>query len=358
MIASFAVATWFFLMQYLVGGRVKEVGRRSKVLLLVLSWIVLETYRIYCQASFPDIPNYADIFEEAGFSWASVGAGFWEQFLHSEVEVGYSLLMSAFKLISYDYNVFLLAVHVLELAALKYFVDKYGVPLMDALPIFLCLTYPTFQIGMLRQALAMCLVLVALVHIKRKLVFVLFVVIAASFHLSALMCLLLVFADKPLKLWVAVALFLVGLGLYLTQTDIVRWLLPLVSLEGSPRALRVFYYLDDDRANSFLGIGFWERVLFFVSMCLVYARLHATKGLTQSHVLFFNLGLALILLQMVFYSSPTITSRLRYFIVIFPALFISQYIYQQCRSVLRWGYRAALTAYLLMYLYFLASYLA
>ena len=72
----------------------------------------------------------------------------------------------------------------------------------------------------------------------------------------------------------------------------------------------------------------------------------------------YNLGVTVILLQMYFFASPTITSRLRYYIVIFPVIFVVEYIRRNIDSYQkRICYMLPVYGYLFLYLYTRAGYL-
>ncbi len=154
-----------------------------------------------------------------------------------------------------------------------------------------------------------------------------------------------------------------GIGsliLYIYQIDIAQFIDDYIYSGKLFRIERIRYYTYDVwRPNNYLGIGFWERILLFILINLAYTDLLRKNKINRYNNVIYNLGVSVILLQLIYFSNPTITSRIRYYIVIFPIIFLSEYIYSETSNkMLKWLYLPALFAYLYMYTRFLSSYLA
>lgn len=206
-------------------------------------------------------------------------------------------------------------------------------------------------------------------------------------------CVLLIWADRFISPKYLTYAFIVSLAIYLLKIELINDLWGHFFLEDSNR---VNFYLNVERENNYLGIGFWERVISFVVMTYCYNKLIMKQNRSEYVVynlpdstlsgpinnvsmkeasckmnkktlnnvsyntmtVLYNLGVSVILLQMYFFSSPTITSRLRYYIVIFPMIFIVEYIRQNINNYKkRLFFMLPVYGYLLLYLYTQASYL-
>lgn len=357
---------------------------------LLVGFILLQILRIYCQRDFPDIPEYRDLFNNAksftDIIEGNIGFGYFVSETSLEVESGYRVFMSLFKSFSEDYSLFLFFISIIELSSFYFFIKRMRINAFCALPIYISLTYITFQIGMLRQALAFCIFLLAIVNLHRKWIYLWLIIIGFFFHRSMAFCLLLIWADKFVSPKFFISAFILSLIVYVLKIELINDLWAYFFMEDSNR---VNFYLNVERENNYLGIGFWERVVSFVVMTYFYNKLILKQNLTTCiHILsnstilesidslsmkkvkyrlnkncgimtiFYNLGVSVILLQMFFFSSPTITSRLRYYIVIFPMIFIVEYIRHNINSYKkRICYMLPIYGYLLLYLYTQAGYL-
>jgi hypothetical protein len=210
---------------------------------------------------------------------------------------------------------------------------------------------------MLRQALAFCFFLLALMYINRKFIFFLLLFIGLAFHNSMIFCFLLFWVDKFINRKFFYYIFICSLIIYILKIDLINFLLPHITLIESNASFRVGYYMDVDRPNSYLGIGFWDRSILFILMNIIYSKLLGENKINKFNNLIYNLGVSVIIVQMIFFSSPTITSRLRYYIVLFPVIFISEYIYSKKKDRFNWLYQILFIMYLLMYLTFQSTYL-
>jgi hypothetical protein len=361
MLLSLIVLLYFLFIQFFANNEGKYINKNLQFYVLFLSFVILNILRIYCQSIFPDIPNYKSVFETIKpISFVikyGYGLEYYSEYNLSVVEVGFRIFISIFKLISNNYNFFLFFISIIELSVFYFFCKKYKINTVNAFPIYIALTYLTFEIGMLRQALAFCCFLYALIYINRIYIYLFFIILGFTFHRSILFCALLFWAHKSIKRGIIYYIFIFSLILYLFKIDLINYFLPFLKIEDTIQGGRINFYMNVNRENNFLGIGFWERLILFILMNLVYSDLLRKNNINENNNLVYNLGISSILLQMIFFSSPTITSRLRYFIVIFPVIFISEYIYSECKSKIKWLYQFLFILYLLMYLDFQATYL-
>ena len=351
------VIFYFFIIQFFTNTAKSDSEKSYRYFIIPISFVILNILRIYCQSFFPDIPNYKIIFEKIQPISFVLNSGIGLEFDEADIEVGYRVFVSVFKFFSNSFSLFLFFISTFQLSVFYFFCKKFKLKLVNAFPIYIALSYLTFQIGMQRQALAFCFFLLALVYINKKIIYLLFIALGFTFHNSMLICILFIWSDKFFNRYFLNFIFLISLLLYLIKYDIFDYVISKLSIYYSIDGSRLSFYLEDERVNNYLGIGFWERVLFFVSLNLVYTKMLLKNKITEFNNTIYNLGVQLILLQMIFFSSPTITSRLRYFILLFPAIFISEYIYTECKSNIKWGYQFIFSIYLLMYLFFQASYL-
>ena len=360
MLFSISVLSYLIIIQ-LFANNYRNANKEVQYLVLFISFIILNVFRIYGQSTFPDVEHYNFLFESINpiihlSSSVTDGRGI----LESNTEIGFTLFISIFKLFSKDYGFFLFVVSLIELSVFYYFCRKYKISMVNSFPVYFSLTYITFQIGMIRQALAFCFLLIALVYIERKKTFILFVLLGFLFHQSMIIGLLLLWSDKYIKRNIIYAIFLGSLILYIYQIDIAQFIDDYIYSGKLFRIERIRYYTYDVwRPNNYLGIGFWERILLFILINLAYTDLLRKNKINRYNNVIYNLGVSVILLQLIYFSNPTITSRIRYYIVIFPIIFLSEYIYSETSNkMLKWLYLPALFAYLYMYTRFLSSYLA
>lgn len=351
------VLAYFLTLQFVATRVDYSNSRFLPYFVSLISLIILNILRVYCQEYFPDIPNYKAIFEEIPAVSSIINADFRVDYYPPNIEIGFSLFISIFKFFSESYSWFLFFVSLIELLVFNIFCSKHRINIVNAIPVYLSFNYLTFQIGMLRQAMAFCIFLLALIYINRKIIYFIFILIGLSLHNSMIFCALLFWTDKIVNRVFYHIVFFLSIFLYVLKIDIISMFLPYVPLGDALSGGRISYYLDVNRPNAYLGIGFWDRLILYILMNLVYTRLVLKNEINKYNNLIFNLGISVIILQMVFFSSPTITSRLRYYTVLFPVIFISEYVYSKEKEGLTWLYQLLFIPYLLMYLIFQANYL-
>ncbi|WKD86100.1 hypothetical protein KCTC32516_01459 [Polaribacter huanghezhanensis] len=358
MIISGLLLFYFLILQFFAHNAKKYIGDGLPYLFLFVSLILLNLVRLYGQSSFPDIPEYKYMFEQIQPISFIIKNGYGLDDYAFTVEIGYRYFISIFKLFSSNFSSFLFFTSLIQLSVFYYFCKRYKISTVNAFPIYIALTYLTFQIGMLRQALAFCIFLIALIHINKKTIYLLLIFLGITFHNSMIFCLSLIWVDKFINRKLIYFLFLFSLILYVLKVDLINSIISFSGFDTEFDALRIGYYMNSvDRQNNYLGIGFWERVILFISMNFIYKELLINNKINKYNNLIYNLGVSVILLQIFFFASPTITSRLRYYTIIFPLIFISEYIYTISKNKLKWSYQFFFSIYLFIHLSFQVTYL-
>lgn len=357
MFFSFFILFYFLFIQFLFNNNFTR-DNGLKLFIAFFSFLLLESLRIYCQSFFGDIPNYKLIFEDIEPLTYLINNDYEIDYFYTNVELGYGVLISFFKIFSSNFDFFLLFISIFKLSVLYFFCKKFKVKIINVIPIYIALMFVTFEIGMLRQSIAFYFFLLGLVYINNKTVYIFLVTIACTFHLSAILCFLLIWSNKYVNRKIYYVLFIFALILYTFKIDLLNSVLSYFDLIKIGNLGRIDFYINEvDRVNNYFGIGFWERTLFFVIMNYIYTKLLKNNKVNKYNNLIFNIGIFAILFQLFFFSSPTILSRLRYYIIIFPALFIVQYLYVEFRAKSKYVFQLIFSSYLFLYLFFLTAYL-
>jgi len=361
MVFPIIVLLYFFLLYSLYDISPSSFKDRGiKGLTFLISFLLLQLLRLYCQDTFPDIPNYKDVFNEIKpltyvIKNKGTGMEYYDPETMTQVDFGFRFFISIFKVLSGSYSTFLIFVSIIELWSLSFFCRRFKISLLLIMPIYIALTYTAFQIGMLRQALAFCIFLISLCYIQKLPVYLFLVILGCFFHKSMIFCIFFFWCNKKVSIKYIHFLFLLSLMVYLLRVNYVGTFWNMLSLTDMGR---VNHYLDNGVDMSFLGVGFWERVILYVLMVIVYTKSFKAKTYDPKHTLIFNLGVSLIIFQLFFFASPTITSRLRYYIVIFPLLYLVLYMRENIRNKqLKVILYIPLVLYLCMYIFTQSGYL-
>lgn len=360
MIFSLLVLTFFIIIQFFSDRQnfyiTSRIRKKVKLLIFVVSFMLIELLRRYGQSKFGDIPNYKYIFNDVHSLFYLLQNNYSIDYFYTNVELGFLFLISLFKCFSNNFDFFLFFISLLQLSVFYFFCKKSNIKFFNALPIYVAMIFITFQIGMLRQSLGFLFFLLALVNHDKKLIFLLLIIVGCTFHISTAFCILFIFSNISINKKIYLFLFLISILIYIMKIDLVSGLSYYIELIELGNAGRVDYYLNEvDRANNYLGIGFWERVLYFILLYKIFNK-KLFKNVNYQNLIF-NIAFFSILFQIVFFASPTITSRLRYFVVIFPALIIAQFIYYEYRKGFKPIFQIIFSAYLVMYMFFLTTYL-
>jgi hypothetical protein len=367
MFIPFITLFYFYFLQFFEKLKKPNSGYSVKIFAVLVGFVLLQILRVYGQSVFPDIPNYNLIFKairpldfviENGY-----GLDYYEEsedygsLLIVPIEIGFSIFISVFKLFSQNFDLFLLLISFFQLSVFYIFCREKNINLVGAIMGYIGLTYITFQIGMLRQSIAFCFFLFALLKCNRKFIYIIFILLGFTFHRSILFCLFClwsnIFINRKLIYFVAIS----SLVIYLFQIDLMSDFFKLFSVIDGLETGRLDFYLNVDRSNNYLGVGFWERLILLIVINFAYSDLMNRNLITSNRNLLYNLGFIIIIIQLFFFSSPTITSRLRYYLVLFPILFLFDYIQLVKNINLKRLYQFFIFLYLQLQLYFLSSYL-
>ena len=366
MVLSFVILCLFYAFTFFEG--IKEnKDYLLKGFVAGFFYITLQLLRVYGQTFFPDIPEYYNIFnsiKSIDFVWINgYGLEHYEDIdefggvFAVPIEKGFLLLISIFKLFSGSFELFLLLISTFQLYIFYLFCKKLRIKVVAGLMAYTGLIFITFHLGMIRQSIAFCFFLIGLMNIDRKLLFTLTILLGTAFHKSLLICLFLLFSDVFIKRKLVYLLSVFSLILYIFQIDLITELINSVLYLDGFQLGKVDFYLNVDRSNNYLGIGFWERLTLLIVTNMAYSDLSKRNLVTSNMNLLFNVGLFIIILQLVYFASPTITSRFRYYFALFPILFLLEYAYLLKDLILKRMIICIIFVYLQSQLYFLGSYL-
>lgn len=354
---AFSLLIYFLILQFIANNGREFIDKVLGYYVIFVSFVILNLFRIYAQQIFPDIPNYEHIFASTSALKFDLKSGFSLNQYSSSVEIGFSIFISIFKIFSENFSIFLFFICLIELAVFYCFCKKYRIDLVNAFPIYIALTYVTFQIGILRQALACCLFLIGLIYINKKFIFILLGLLAFTFHRSAACWLLLFWVDRVFNRKILYIIIVSAVLVYLVKFDLYQFISSYsFYLEDILIGDRIAYYLYE-RENAYLGIGFWDRIFLLIMMNLAYRDLQLKNKINSRNNIIYNLGTVVLVLQMVLFSSPSLTSRLRFYFSIFPVIFLSEYINLELRNRLRSLFRFILVLYLMFHVYLKGTYL-
>lgn len=346
----------YFVMILLFGGTLKAaVGGNTRFVILLISVLCLNGLRLIGQNHFEDIENYREIYLTLPPLDVTNPSSLLNHAFLNDVDVGYQTLNLIFRLFGFNFELFLFAIFTAQIAVFYKFSNTFGINPVVSFATYVAVILMTFQLGMLRQAIAFCFFLVAIQRVDRKILFVALILIGATIHKSILFCLLLIWCDKRISLGNFFIVFSISVALYLLQIDLVALVFP--AFKEFDDFARVFFYLDVDRDNNYLGVGFWERMLLFFSISAVRNELNTRGKETWYMNVAFNVAMFAIIFQIIFFSSPTITSRLRLYAQVFPLIYISHYIFTELKGGIAWAYRTLYVLYLSWYFTFQINYL-
>jgi hypothetical protein len=366
------VLPFFILLLFQISSRVSEAKdfRNNVIFKLVvfgLLFILLQVLRIYGQQYFPDVPEYLNIFNSVKSIDFVLKFGYGLEhyedvddfggFISIPIERGFLYSISIFKFFSSSFSGFLFVLSLFQLSVFYLFCKRFNIPLISALTAYVGLLFITFHLGMLRQAIAFSFFLLGLINLNRKFLYVILIFIGSFFHKSIYVCLPFIFSDRLMPKTFLHVVSMTCLIIYIMKVDVVTGFLKyFVQIEAFDLA-KVGFYLNVERYNNYLGIGFWERLILLYALLFAQSDLHDKNLLNQKLNILFNLGLFIILFQLLFFSSPTLTSRFRYYFAIFPVLFLFEYLRKLGSVAFRRMGQFVILIYLHFQLFFLSSYL-
>lgn len=351
MAISFATLSILLISQYYYNSERYRRDYSGMACLFIFWFFGLQILRIISQQHFPDIPNYLDVYKNVTPVWEIGESPIFKG--SDNIEYGIIILMSLCKGCFDNYNFFLFIVSILELCALNFFCKRYDVKFINALLITVCMSY-AFQIGILRQALAMCILYIALCYIKKIHIYICLIALGVLFHKSLIICLLIpIFSFiKNYKIWGF--LFITSVIIYLLQINILPNFLNHV---GEYFARVDFYINTTDIENKYISIGFWDRLIQGIMLIYIYHKLKSKDLINSKYHIIFIIGMLGLIMQMIFFEIPVITSRLRYYFFLFPIFFIAEFIYKHASKTNSVLYKLIFMSYMILQMYIQVNYM-
>lgn len=306
-------------------------GRNLSVFFIFISIILLCGLQNSIQHLFSDYNNYSNFFQKVepinqvlknkGYNFENPDISF---------EIGYKYLNSFFKYFTDNEKVFFYVVNVILISIVCKFIKKYSTNFFFIFIAYYSFMYSSFQLGILRQAIAngLFLYIIHFLFEKKYLFYIVSVLVISTFHTTALLLIFLpIFTNRKINMNYILFFFLFGNLLYLFKIDIVSSVLKLFLLLGdSPIANSILYYLDANLENNYLGIGYWDRLIQFVIIYFIYNSLSKRGKLDTITISFINLSLCLIFLQLYAFNYPIFTNRLRFYFYLFIFIVIDKYL--------------------------------
>lgn len=207
-----------------------------------------------------DIPGYERAYE------LTKDVPFWD-FNYIYFESGYLLLMKICVSLHMNFQGFLAVVYLIILYPLYYLIKRYSYSPIFSILIYVCYMLFEFDLTALRQAIAMSIILFSFVVLMEKskcyiLKFILIVILAATFHKSALLCLVLLplVSINDLRKY---AILLVGLGLF-----------GLAARNYLLQYIKVLFSKDTMNAGATMYIGGNIIFLFIITLFMLCIHFH------------------------------------------------------------------------------------
>lgn len=283
------------------------------------------------QPKFDDYINYTRFFSKVE-SIDEVISGHDSYFKNPEIsfEIGYKYLNSIFKAVINNEFFYLLVLNIITIIIFWNFISKKTHYIFFVFLAYYSIVYSSFQLGILRQSIANTLFICAIPSLYNRCYckYYLIISFAVCFHTTALLLFLFpLFINRQFSIKIIVLIFIIGNVFYFFNIDVVHLLFQgLFFFEGSAVASSILYYLDSAYENNFLGIGFWDRTFQFVIICFVYKSLLSLNKVNAITILFLNLSLFSLFLQLYSFNYPIFTNRLRFYFNLFLFLLIDRYI--------------------------------
>ena len=284
----------------------RDLRYRNNMPLVIFFGIYLLLIALRSQAVGSDTVVYADLFEKIGWTpWKEI-------FSVRETEHGFSIYNKLLSLISEDPQILLIVTALITVIPLAILYYKESENALVSMALFL--VFPVFIMNFsgLRQAIAIAIGSIAYFAVKRKkwLLFIALVLLAWTFHQSALILLALYplyYAKlRPIHLPV---LFSALVVVYVLRTPIYNAVLP---------------FLGEDYLETYGNTGetgaYTMLILFF--LFTVYAFLMPNEKLMDGETNGLRNFLVLALFMQVFTAISPITMRMNYYFIIFIPLLI------------------------------------
>lgn len=290
-------------------------GRRSeKILVCLFFCLLLLGYCIFFGLSY-----------KAGSDWINYLADYTSGCANPNFEIGFQALCWFFYTIGIDYWVFVFFVKAFYIIVLAVFVWKVGAPPLESLALYI-LVSPVFLENLLRQQVSAAIILIALFYLRSGfLIGLFFVLLASTFHVSAVFCLPLwvVYKSKfarSLIFYLSVFFFLLhSLGLFAVGD-----LLKVIALSFPESTLvgKVSLYLAFESYP--VTFGHFFRFGLLLVFTFLFRKIQNKNLGDEVYVglcILYSGFLLMIFYEMVFYDFGVFWMRVREFFVLFFVMF-------------------------------------
>ncbi len=270
---------------------------------------------------------FAAIRFETGYDWPvyedhfmKISSGDW---FYLKFEIGYEVLVYIFSKLGFGFYQFTAVISFVEIfiisSSVKFFFPRYCtliLAILYSMPDFYLI--PTF--ALIRQGLAVSLFFYGLKLLaeSRKVMSWVFFLLAISLHYSVLgALLLLVFAFRfSIGRYGLSVVFIISVSLYLFSVDIVRKGVEFVVLYLDHKYI---IYLDRDVFNASIFYRLFYSIISIFTFCCIYFvwRGGGLRGLFLNGNKIYRLAVLGILVPLLFYSFPTVSTRYQFFFSIF-----------------------------------------
>jgi hypothetical protein len=225
-------------------------------------------------------------------------------------EPGYAIYMSLIKTIVPNYHFFIFVSVLIDLLVFNWIFKRYSLNYAFCFLVFMAISAP-MEVDLLRNIKAVILFLLAVPYIeKRRIVpFILIMLLALSFHSSAIFMMPLYFVGrKALPRTLVIVLLSIANVIYLLQLQFMTPFVEAVAswLGGSYEVMTEIYLSSDLYGVSRgISIGFIERLGTSILILLFYKKLQQRPGYT----LFMNMALLSIFIYLLFGEITIIIDR-------------------------------------------------
>lgn len=256
------------------------------------------------------------------------------------VEIGYSSFNDVFSYINAPYNMFLLAMNIVCIGLVTSFFRRFNTLSVVAILVFYSDLFLYFNLSGMRQAIATALTCYALRYVisRQPLQFILAIVIAATFHLSAIIFLLAYLVPKYFTKKLFFGLIFFGFLVY-------KFIDPIADFFTEYTIKNAAFYLDDlrhpENIISSYYIGMARRFVVFGFIAIGWRDLR-DKFHFQYIVNLYIIGVSIYVAT--YLISPDAGVRISTYFTVLDAVILSLVIWQKSTVSIRLGLTAIVCA--------------
>lgn len=344
----FFLFSLFFVLELITN--LKIGAHNVRFLLIGISILLLLILQYLVQPEFSDYSNYTRFFSKIEpIDEVISGNDYNFQYPEISFEIGYKCLNSILKTVIDNESIYLIVLNIATILIFWVFIFKKASYKFLVFLAYYSIIYPSFQLGILRQSIANVIFVCAIPALFNRCYWKYYLIIslAVCFHTTALLLFLIpLFVFRQFSKRLIILLFITGNVFYILKIDIVRLLFQgLLFFENSSISSSILYYLDSVYENNFLGVGFWDRTLQFVIIYYLYNYFLRTRKADDMIIMFVNLSLFALFLQLYSFNYPVFTNRLRFYFCLFIFMLIDRYIFVSVNK----SNRVIFIAYSLLY---------